>query len=82
MTTAVNKTKLTILNTRQTISLEKNPAGAIKTMHPQTPKAQKVLKSSEDFLLMIFKIKGIFHKGKITAAIKAIFSIMIWNFIY
>ncbi len=37
-----------------------------------TPTAQEMLISSEDCLLIILKIKGMFHKGNTTAATKAI----------
>lgn len=52
------------------MSLEIKPEGAINNRQTQTPIAQRILKSLEDFLLIILTIKGIFHKGRIMAAIK------------
>lgn len=65
-----------MLKVRQTISEETNPLGAISSKHTHTPNAQYKLISLEDFLFMTLAISGIFHKGSITAAISAIFSIV------
>lgn len=62
-----------MLNTRHTKSEEVNPEGAISTKQVQTPTAQNKLMSLDDFRWMIRTISGIFHNGRITAAIRAIF---------
>jgi hypothetical protein len=72
--TAENNTRFEILNVLQTISSDRNPDGAIKRMHTQTPTAQIRLISSEDFLLMIRRIKGMLNKGKTAAVITPIVS--------
>jgi hypothetical protein len=72
ITTPVNKTKLTTVKQRQTSSLEEKPAGAIKSEHTHTPHTQLIDMSAEERRRMIWMIKGIFHKGKITAAHKPI----------
>lgn len=65
-----------MLNTLKTISSDIIAAGNIKTRQIQTPNTQNKLISLEDFLLSILAIKGIFQKGKITAAIIPIVSII------
>jgi hypothetical protein len=70
--TQLKRIKFMILKTRQTISLETKPEGAIKARQIQTPKAQDKLMSFEDFLFITFRISGIFHKGITTAATKPI----------
>jgi hypothetical protein len=62
-----------ILKVRQTTSGERRPSGAISRKHAQTPNAQNILMSLEDFLLITLMIRGIFQRGKIIAAINAIF---------
>src|SRR3989338_4372718 len=64
-----------MLKTRKTVSGDVNPAGAISSKHPHTPKAQGRLISLEDLRLMIFKISGIFQNGRTIAATKPTFSI-------
>jgi hypothetical protein len=66
---------LTILNVFQTISTEIKPDGAINRMQTQTPSAQLKLISLEDFLLMILRINGMFHNGRVMAAIRP----MVWK---
>ena len=58
------------------MSFEIRAAGNIKIRQIQTPIAQNKLMSFEDFLLSILTIKGIFQRGKITAAIKPIILII------
>ena len=64
-----------MLNTLQTGSGERKASGAISKKQIQTPKAQCMLMSLEDFLFIILAISGMFHKGSIIAAISATFSI-------
>ena len=61
-----------MLNAFQVISDEVKPDGAIITKQLQTPITQKRLISSEDFLFITRTIKGMFHKGRIIAAISEI----------
>ena len=63
---------LKILNTRHTKSWETKAEGAIRAKQIHTPIAQKMLTSREDFLLMMRVISGIFQKGRIIAATRAI----------
>jgi len=78
-TTKLKNIKLMILNTRQTKSFETNPEGAINARHVQTPKAQDRLISLEDFRLIILTMRGIFQKGKMMAATRAIRCIITKN---
>jgi len=66
-TTPVKSTRLTTLNVRQSISVEINAEGAIKSMHPHTPSAQLTLISLLERRLTILTMSGIFHKGSMTA---------------
>ena len=68
-TTAVNNNKLHMLNVRQTASDEVKPDGAINSKQTHTPVAHQGLISAEDFRLMMRLIKGMFHKGRTTAAV-------------
>lgn len=65
-----------MVNAFQTESVERSPSGSINKKHIHTPSAQDILMSLEDLLFMTLTISGMFHKGKITAAIKAIVCII------
>lgn len=67
-----------ILNARQTISVDLNPAGAMNKKQIQTPNAQYKLMSLEDFLFITRTISGIFHNGNAIAAMNATVSINIF----
>jgi len=58
----------TILNPTASLSQDIKALGAIKTDVPQRPTAQTTEISCEDLLLIMRKINGMSHKGRITAA--------------
>lgn len=58
-----------MLKTLKTKSSDTKAEGSIAKSVIQTPKAHHKLKSLEDFLSEIFMIKGMFHNGKMSAAI-------------
>jgi hypothetical protein len=70
--TPLKNIRFIILKTFHTISTETNDDGAIKARQDHTPTAQNILISLEDFRFIILAINGMFQKGKIIAAIRAI----------
>jgi len=72
MTTRLKNIKFTMLKALHTKSLEKKLDGDIRSRHVQTPNAQYMLISSDDFLFTIRAISGIFHKGRMIAIKNAI----------
>ena len=64
---------LKVLKTR---SLDTSADGNIRMKHIQTPSAQDMLISLEDFLFWILTIKGMFQNGRTTAATIPIISII------
>lgn len=75
--TKVNKVKFATVKTFHTRKSLFMPEGRTANKQIHTPMAQRILMSAEERLFIILKIRGIFHRGRITEATKAILSIMI-----
>jgi len=58
------------LNTLKTRSSEVRAEGSIANKVNHTPKVHQRLKSLEDFRLETLRMRGIFHRGRIKAAMR------------
>ena len=72
ISTPVSMITFMVLNPIASLSPDMNALGAIMTEVIQMPKAQIMEISWEDFLWMIRMIRGMSHKGRMTAAQKPI----------
>lgn len=74
--TKLNNEKFAIEKTFHTRKSLFNPEGNKANRQTHTPTAQKILMSSEERLFTILTIRGMFHNGRTTEAIRAILSII------
>ena len=74
--TPLKNIKLPIANTFHTRKSLFKPDGSNASKHAHTPIAQNRLISSEDLRFIILRMSGIFQKGRIIDATKAILSII------
>jgi hypothetical protein len=63
MTTTVKKMRFVHPNSLNAKSCDRNAAGDMRRIQPQTPRSQIMLISSEDFLWMMRRIRGILKNG-------------------